>query len=379
MSDQTPTRASRPADDGRASRAALVAAGRRRLLVGGLVLGTVAVAAVAGVGTAVGAALEEIARRSGVETNGQVLALVEQARFWGKVSAGVMVLTAIGVLAFIAARYETEIDRLRGRMDAQEAAGRERLDEHRRAVVDGLVRLASSRDGDTGEHMQRVRGYVRALAEHMRDRHPEVDAAFVETLVETAPLHDIGKVGIPDEILLKPGPLTPEQRAEMQKHVLHGLDALIEVRRRYGDDDYLQIACEVAFAHHERYDGSGYPFGLAGETIPLSARIVALADVYDALRNERVYKEAIDHATARDTIVRHAGTHFDPGVVEAFRAVEDRFAAIFDEGAAAADGRTAAADGTATTPGAAERPAGEPPVVETTGSATAGLAGERRG
>jgi len=370
MTDQTPPiRASRPAADARGSRAALVAAGRRRLLVGGLILGAVAVAAVAGVGIAVGAALEEIARRSGVEENGQVAALIDSARFWGKVSALAMVLTAIGVLAWIAARYETEIDRLRTRMTAQEAAGRETRDEHRRAVVDGLVRLASSRDGDTGEHMQRVRGYVRALAEHMREGHPDVDADFVETLVETAPLHDIGKVGIPDEILLKPGPLTPEQRAEMQKHVLHGLDALIEVRRRYGDDDYLRIACEIAFAHHERYDGTGYPFGLSGETIPISARIVALADVYDALRNERVYKEAMDHEAARDLIASHAGTHFDPGVVDAFLAVEDRFVAIFDQGI------TDRATGAERAP--AERDA-EPPIVETSRTVSTNLAGGRR-
>lgn len=315
------------------SRTSDVAAARRRLLVGAVILGAVAIAAVIGVGGAIGAALEVIADRSGAGADEQVRSLIARARWWGSGAALAVVGVGLGMFAWMIARHERTLTRMQGRLDTQRQAGEDSRDDHRRAVVDGLVRLAAARDGDTGDHLQRVREYVRALAEQMRGQDPEIDEAFIETLVQTAPLHDIGKVGVPDEILLKPGPLTAEQRSEMQKHVLHGLDTLIEVKRRYGgEDDYLRIACEVAFAHHERFDGTGYPFGLEGDTIPLSARIVALADVYDALRNERVYKQALDHETARAIITSHAGTHFDPAVVQAFLAVEDQFVAIAGPG-----------------------------------------------
>lgn len=306
---------------------------RRRLFVGGLTLGVVALVAVIGVGGAIGSALEAIADRSGAGVDAEVRSLILRARIWGSVAAAAVVGLAVALFAWVISRSEREVLRLQHRLAEEEVAGEERQDDHRRAVVDGLVHLAASRDGETGAHLQRVREYVRALAEAMRGTDDEIDDRFIETLVQTAPLHDIGKVGVPDEILQKPGPLTADQRLEMQKHVLHGLDTLIEVKRRYGgEDDYLRIACEVAFAHHERFDGTGYPFGLEGETIPLAARIVALADVYDALRNERVYKGAFDHATARDIIVEHRGSHFDPTVVAAFLEVEEAFRSIGDEG-----------------------------------------------
>src|SRR5262249_9773297 len=128
-----------------------------------------------------------------------------------------------------------------------------------------------------------------------------------------------GKVGIPDSILLSPKKLTPEQRAIIQKHPLIGGDTLLAIRKVWGDDPFLVTACEIAFAHHEKWDGSGYPFGLAGENIPLAARIVALADVYDALTTKRVYKDAMSHEQARAVILAGEGSHFDPKVVEAFR------------------------------------------------------------
>jgi response regulator RpfG family c-di-GMP phosphodiesterase len=317
---------SRPASaDAAACSVAAAARSRRTLVAGGLVLAAVAVVAVVGVGGAVGAALEAIAARSGVAGDPEVRSLIGRARLWGVVAAAAVVGTALAMTVWISARHARELARLEAAVarETEASAG------HRRAVVDGLVRLAAARDGDTGGHLTRVGEYVRLLAEQLRGRDPEVDDAFIEAIVQMAPLHDIGKVGLSDEILLKPGPLSSEERAEMQKHVLLGLDTLVEVKRRCAvDDDGLRIACEVAFAHHERFDGTGYPFGLAGTAIPLSARIMALADVYDALRNERVYKKAMDHPEARDIIVAHAGTHFDPAVVDAFVAVEDRFAAI---------------------------------------------------
>jgi len=198
----------------------------------------------------------------------------------------------------------------------------------RSAVILGLAKLAESRDDETGRHLDRIRSYVRILGEQLAKSRADVDEDFVGSIVETSSLHDIGKVGIPDDVLLKPGRLTDEQRAVIQKHPLIGGDTLLAVKQQWGDDTFLVTACEIAFAHHERWDGKGYPFGLAGEMIPLSGRIVALADVYDALTTKRVYKPAMSHEEARQIIIEGLGTHFDPKVVEAFLAAEEQFRAV---------------------------------------------------
>ena len=137
----------------------------------------------------------------------------------------------------------------------------------------------------------------------------------------TAALHDIGKVGIPDAVLKKPGKLTDEERKIMNSHTTIGGDTLIAVRQQWEQDEFLRTAAEIALAHHEKWDGSGYPYGRSGDTIGLSARIVAVADVYDALTSERVYKKAMPHEKAKGIIVEGSGAHFDPLVVEAFLAV----------------------------------------------------------
>jgi HD-GYP domain-containing protein (c-di-GMP phosphodiesterase class II) len=198
----------------------------------------------------------------------------------------------------------------------------------RSAVILGLAKLAESRDDETGRHLDRIRHYVRILGEQLKGTDPEINEEFVSTISETAALHDIGKVGIPDDVLLKPGRLTDEQRAVIQKHPLIGGDTLLAVKQRWGDDTFLVTACEIAFAHHERWDGKGYPFGLAGDMIPLSGRIVALADVYDALTTDRVYKSAMPHEEAKRIIIEGSGTHFDPRVVQAFLAAEEEFVAV---------------------------------------------------
>ena len=197
----------------------------------------------------------------------------------------------------------------------------------RDAVIFGLAKLAESRGDQTGRHLERIRGYVQVLAEELARKYPEIDDETVQMLGLTSSLHDIGKVGIPDAILLKRGPLTPGERAVMQKHPLIGGDCLLAIKGRLGEDDFLEIACEIALGHHERWDGRGHPFGLQGNGIALSARIVALADVYDALTTKRVYKEALPHEQARKMIIAEAGAHFDPEVVEAFLAREDDFRA----------------------------------------------------
>jgi response regulator RpfG family c-di-GMP phosphodiesterase len=201
----------------------------------------------------------------------------------------------------------------------------------RSAVILGLAKLAESRDDETGRHLDRIRRYVRILGEQLKDTDAEVDEEFISTIAETSALHDIGKVGIPDDVLLKPGRLNDEQRAIIQKHPLIGGDTLLAVKQRWGDDTFLVTACEIAFAHHERWDGTGYPFGLAGDMIPLSGRIVALADVYDALTTKRVYKPPVSHEEARKIIIDGSGAHFDPRVVKAFLAAEEEFRAVHRE------------------------------------------------
>lgn len=203
-----------------------------------------------------------------------------------------------------------------------------------------LAELAEKRDPDTGEHLQRIPRYCRALAEALRHDSlyaPVLDDDYIERLVEASSLHDIGKVGIPDAILLKPGPLSDAEFAIMQQHALIGADVL-------SGAEFMQMAHDMALSHHERYDGSGYPNGLAGEAIPLPARIVALADTYDALTTRRAYKEAYSHQQAFEMIkeplphdrvsawlAEQSGRHFDPHVMEAFLRSEAEFRKICEE------------------------------------------------
>jgi putative two-component system response regulator len=178
-----------------------------------------------------------------------------------------------------------------------------------------------SRDQETGGHLSRMRAYSQILAEELSQAEPyaaQIDARFLEDLYRSSPLHDIGKVGIPDSILRKPGPLTDDEFAVMQQHAAIGANILDEAVTRCPGGGFLEMAALIARYHHERFDGNGYPLGLSGRHIPLAARIVAVADVYDALTSVRPYKGAIPVEEAR-MIVRHdSGRHFDPVVVDAF-------------------------------------------------------------
>ncbi len=194
-----------------------------------------------------------------------------------------------------------------------------------------LAKLAESRDPETGEHLERVRNYCRLIAKRLQQNGKFPDQAndeFAGLIYQTSPLHDIGKVAIPDRILLKPGPLTPDEFEIMKTHTTHGAATIEAALEKYPGTPFLEMARDIALGHHERYDGGGYPRGLAGEAIPLAARIMALADVYDALISRRVYKEAYRHDETRWMIVGEAGSHFDPAVVEAFVAEEKQFVAI---------------------------------------------------
>jgi putative two-component system response regulator len=200
--------------------------------------------------------------------------------------------------------------------------------EMRDVTIFALAKLAESRDSETGEHLERVQNYCRILAQHLCQTGQyadEVDAAFVSLIYETSPLHDIGKVAIPDCVLLKPGRLSDDEFAIMKTHTTTGGETLEAAARKHPKARYLKLAREIAESHHEKWDGTGYPRGLKGTAIPLSGRIVALADVYDALVSKRVYKGAFSHVTARAIIIEGKGTHFDPAIVDAFLAVEPQF------------------------------------------------------
>jgi response regulator RpfG family c-di-GMP phosphodiesterase len=203
----------------------------------------------------------------------------------------------------------------------------------RNALVLGLAELVGYRDAETGSHLMRLQRYCRYLAEEAA-RIPlfasQIDTNFIEMLECCAPLHDIGKAGLPDHILLKPGKLTAEERRIMQTHTTIGADLLEKVSRQHGfARAFLAMAIEIARHHHERCDGSGYPDGLVGDDIPLSARFVAIADVYDALRSRRVYKPALPHSTVVGMMVEESQGHFDPVLLQAFQRCAPRFEQTF--------------------------------------------------
>lgn len=204
------------------------------------------------------------------------------------------------------------------------------------AVIDGVIQamamLADTRDTDGGNHIRRIQRYVRALAWKLSN-HPRFQSVltvpYIGLLFKAAPLHDIGKVCIPDRILLKPGRLTAQEFEIMKTHTTQGRNAIAHAEAVAGADvPLLRIASEITESHHEKWDGSGYPHGLAGDAIPVSARLMALADVYDALISRKVYKEPMPHGQAVDVIAQVRGKHFDPDVVDAFLALEPQFHAI---------------------------------------------------
>ena len=199
-------------------------------------------------------------------------------------------------------------------------------------TIMAMASLAETRDSDTGNHIRRTQHYVKALALKLRDNpryEPHLTDRFVSMLFKSAPLHDIGKVGIPDRILLKPGKLTPEEFELIKTHTTLGRDAIQAAEDQLGMKvDFLKMAKEIAQSHQEKWDGSGYPEGLKGESIPLAARLMALADVYDALISRRVYKEGMSHEEAVALIREGSGKHFDPDLVSAFLEIHEEFRAI---------------------------------------------------
>lgn len=197
------------------------------------------------------------------------------------------------------------------------------------ATIFAMSKLAESRDPETGQHLERVREYCVILAIKLNQgKYFDIDANFIENIYAASPLHDIGKVGVPDHILLKPGKLTEEERRLMETHSIVGAKTLRAVNDEHPGNAFIRMGIEIAESHHEKWDGSGYPHKLNGDAIPLAARIIALADVYDALTSKRCYKEAFSHEKAAEIIRSESGRHFDPRMVEVFCQIGQEFKAI---------------------------------------------------
>ncbi len=202
----------------------------------------------------------------------------------------------------------------------------------RDVTIQSLASLAETRDNETGGHIRRTQNYVQALADHLIT-HPQFSHYLCRTTVallhKSAPLHDVGKVGVPDAILLKAGKLSDDEMSVMKKHATYGKESIERSEKLYkaagGSSSFLTVAKEIAYTHHERWDGKGYPLGLEGQDIPISGRLMALADVYDALISRRVYKPPFAHSKAVNIIMEGRGSHFDPDVVNAFEEMQEDF------------------------------------------------------
>ena len=289
-----------------------------------LVLGTAIVGLVAGTGIVSG--LIGSAACVAVLWWGTAWLLSARGVFMSPLSATIGVLAALAVMTL--AKFTVE----RGRADraSHEKTAAQRL------MVQALLSLTEVRDAETGRHSRRTQQYARLLVEQLAtqpDFRGYLTRERIELLSSLAPLHDIGKVGVPDHVLNKPGPLTPAELAEMRKHPALGRDVILKAERRVGvrDDATLEMAKDIVYTHHERWDGTGYPQGLSGTAIPVAGRVMAVVDVYDAVRARTLYRQCLSHDDTVAFIVGAKSTHFDPAVVDAFLSVADIFKSVSDE------------------------------------------------
>ncbi|MDF2878485.1 MAG: response regulator receiver modulated metal dependent phosphohydrolase [Clostridia bacterium] len=201
-------------------------------------------------------------------------------------------------------------------------------------TIFAMIKLAEVRDDDTGKHIERTKTFSKLLATELQrfeGYEQSIDEKFIENIYNASPLHDVGKIAVPDKILLKPGKLTEEEFETMKTHTSIGEKYLKEAYYESKNNSFLKMGIEIAGGHHERWDGSGYPKGLAQDDIPLSARIMAVGDVYDALRSKRVYKEPFSHEKSVAIILKGKGSHFDPTVIEAFVNIAHVFGEVYRE------------------------------------------------
>lgn len=224
-------------------------------------------------------------------------------------------------------RNHLELKSYRDQLERKVEVQVENITQSHLSTIFALSKLVESRDDDTGHHLERTQIYCRMIAERLLELElfPEtVDAKFVDTIYWASPLHDMGKVAIPDTVLSKPGKLSSGEFAIMKTHTEKGAETLKMVTQGYPDNDFLNMGLAIARWHHEWWDGSGYPDGLKGEEIPLSARIMALSDMYDALTSERCYKKAFSHEESLAIITSERGTHFDPVLMDIFLGIEKK-------------------------------------------------------
>ncbi|MBL8047950.1 MAG: HD domain-containing protein [Chthonomonas sp.] len=228
-------------------------------------------------------------------------------------------------------KRQSKIEREHSRLKIRVEKEKQRTESAELSTIFAMCKLAESRDPETGEHLDRMREYSLIIAEQLMLEGTfgdEIDDAFLQLVYGASPLHDIGKVALPDHILLKPGRLTDDERRVMQTHCELGADTLRAVHQLHPTNAFVEIGIEIAASHHEWWDGHGYPNQLKGDQIPLVARVVAVADVYDALTSARCYKDEYSHQRALDIIFSESGTHFDPRVVNAFFRAEPRVRAV---------------------------------------------------
>ncbi len=230
----------------------------------------------------------------------------------------------------VAARVETHLKLRRYQAHLEDLVEEQvkEISDSQISTIFALSKLSESRDKETGKHLERVQIYCKMLAEKLSREEPynsDIDAAFIHNIFNASPLHDIGKVASPDHILLKSGKLTPEEFEIMRKHSLMGANTMEAVQQMYEKNAFINMGISIARSHHERWDGTGYPDGLKGEEIPLAARIMAIADVYDALRSNRCYKGPFSRDRSRGIIESGSGAQFDPALVKAFLALEEEF------------------------------------------------------
>jgi len=235
-------------------------------------------------------------------------------------------------------KMQQEIDYLQNycrRLETTASSSLEGLTQTEEMSILLLANLAEARDLSTGEHLHRISKYVRLLSEQLLKIAPDLQQyitdSYVDSLAMAAQLHDIGKVGIPDNILNKPGRYTSKEMQIMKEHVIIGGRILNSAISLYGEKSFLSMGMKIAMYHHEKYDGTGYCEGLMSQSIPLCARIIALTDVYDAMRSKRIYKKAMSHDDVREYIADNKGKHFDPLVVESFFHHENEFKSIYDQ------------------------------------------------
>lgn len=230
-------------------------------------------------------------------------------------------------------RYRRQIEKQNLELEQRVQEQVKKIESANLATIFALAKLAESRDPDTGRHLERVREYCRLLAEHLAERPKfaeQLTPSLIENIYAASPLHDIGKVGIPDFILLKPGKLTEIEFITMKTHTVIGAETLRAVDEVYPGNTFVSVGIEIAATHHENWNGTGYPFGMVGEEIPLAGRILRLADVYDALMSRRAYKEAYSHEKTLEIMAAGRGVDFDPDIYDCFIAIEGAFKAVWE-------------------------------------------------